>query len=811
MAFELSVKAELLSQKININPQIILEIDGISLIFGAISVTEYVRIGDEIIIGEFIIGGTKVKEGSRDLISLSGTSTRITNQILPDKGGVGSVSRMNIKLVDKNRELSNVFSPGIVVDDILNRRASVYIGFKGGGHPEDSIPIFHGYIDDIDFGAGNVVLTIGSPDSRKRQEIYRKIEGRLTAGMDASQTSMSVDNADGLIQPTDVIQCYVQVDQEIIKYTSASGTTISGLTRGQLGTVAATHNSTAKYKSFYRITDGPIDMALKTMLSNGGSAFATGVKATRFREVFPAVIVEGAILFPAIDVRKKYGLVVGDKVTITGSTSNNVTDAIITDFGENTLGTYIVTNAAIVTENSLTAVASFKSKYNVLPREAGMGMSPQDVDVEQHEFLKSILATALPTQDFYLKKSIKAKTFIEDEIYFTSGLFAVPRKGKSSVNTNLPPLVVNGVNVINSDHVTNPDDLKISRSVAKDFYNTIKVEYDEEALSEDTQEEYVAESIKSKERITDDERPLTIRARGLRAGVSTTNALQIITKRLLDRYQFAPESIKGVRTLFKTGFKLEVADSVIFGDADLKITDTTQGNRKFAPRVMEIRNKELDLKGEVNFDLTDTAYGLQVRYGVFGPGSYIVAGSTSSLLVLRKLWPDQIKKERKKWEPYVGQIVQVRSPNFTQVAETYFIGFDNSYESAMKLDPPLPFTPSAEDIVEMPPYSGNKEEKAIWKAAHCFMGKQLTVVSGISQTQFTVSVGDAAKLFVGSTIRVHNDTFTIDSDYLDPPTVSDITGTTITVNQALGFIPAAGQLIDLIGFVSDEGKCYVYF
>lgn len=811
MAFDLSVKAELLSQKLNINPQIILEIDGIDLIFGAITVTEYVRIGDEIIIGEFIIGGTKAMSNSRDLISLSGTSTRITNQILPDKGGVGSISRMTIKLVDKNKELSRVFSPGQQVPDILNRRASVYIGFKGGGHPEDSIAIFHGYIDDTDFGAGNAVLVIGSPDSKKRQEIYRKVEGRLTASMDSSQTSMSVDNADGLIQPASIIQCYVQVDNEIIKYTSASGTTISGLTRGQLGTVAAAHNSAAKFKSFYRVTDLPIDMALKTMLSNGGSAFATGVKATRFREVFPSVIIEGAILFPSIDVRKKYGLVIGDKISITGSTSNNITDAIITDFGENSLGSYVVTDAAIVNETSLTAVASFKSKYNVLPREAGMGMSPRDVDVDQHEFLKSILATALPTQDFYIKKSIRAKTFIEDEIYFTSGLFAVPRKGKSSVNTNLPPLVVNGVNIINSDHVVNPEDLQIARSVAKDFYNTVIVEYDEEALNEDTQEVYQAESVKSKNRITDDERPLTIRARGLRASVSTSNALQIITKRLLDRYQFAPESIKGVRTLFKTGFKLEVADSVIFGDADLQITDTTQGNRKFAPRVMEVRNKELDLKGEVTFELADTAYGLSVKYGVFGPGSYIIAGSTSSLLVLRKLWPDQIKKERKKWEPYVGQIVQVRRPNFTQVAETYFVGFDTAYDSALKLDPPLPFTPLPEDIVEMPPYSGNKEEKALWKAAHCFMGEQLEVVSGISQTQFTVSAGDVLKLFEGSTIRVHNATFTIDSDYLEPATITDITGTTVTVNQPLGFTPAAGQLIDLIGFVSDEGKCYVYF
>jgi hypothetical protein len=809
--FELSVKAELLSNKTNINPQVILEIDGIDLVFGAITVTEYVRIGSEITIGDFIIGGTKDKENSRDLISLQGTSTRITNQILPDKGGVGSITRMSIKLVDKNKELSRIFSPGIVVPDILNRRASVFIAFKGGGHPEDSIPIFHGYIDDTDFGAGNVTLIIGSPDGRKRQEIYRKIEGRLTASMDASQTSMTVDNADGLIQPTDVIQCYVQVDNEIIKFTSASGTTISGLTRGQLGTIAASHSSAAKYKSFYRITDSPIDMALKTMLSNGGSAFATQVKATRFREVFPADIVEGAILFPAIDVRLKYGLVIGDKVSVTGSTSNNVIDAVITDFGENSLGSYIVTDAAIVTENSLTAVASFKSKYNVLPREAGMGMSPQDVDVDQHEHLKSILATALPTQDFYLKKSIKSKTFIEDEIYFTSGLFAVPRKGKSSVNTNLPPLVVNGVNVITSDHVVNPEDLKASRSIAKDFYNTIKVEYDEEALSEDTQEEFVRESSQSKERITDDERPLNIRARGLRAGASTTNALTVIAKRLLDRYQFAPESIKNVRTLFKTGFKLEVADSVIFGDPDLQITDTTQGNRKFAPRVMEIRNKELDLKGEVSFDFSDTAYGLSVRYGVVGPGSYMIAGSTASLLVLRKLWPDQIKKERKKWEPYIGQIIQVRSPDFTQVDETFFVGFDNSYDSAMKLDPPLSFVPSAEYIVEMPPYSGNKEEKDIWKAAHCFLGAQLTVVSGISQTQFTVSAPDAAKLFINSTIRVHNSSFSIDSDFLDPPVISDISGVTITTNQALGFIPAAGQLIDLIGFVSDEGKCYVYF
>ena len=80
---------------------------------------------------------------------------------------------------------------------------------------------------------------------------------------------------------------------------------------------------------------------------------------------------------------------------------------------------------------------------------------------------------------------------------------------------------------------------------------------------------------------------------------------------------------------------------------------------------------------------------------------------------------------------------------------------------------------------------------------------QLTVVSGISATQFTVSAGDAAKMSVGQEVQIHSADYSVDSVDVE---VTNITGTTITTT-AIGFTPAAGQLVELVGFL-DSGKPY---
>jgi hypothetical protein len=83
------------------------------------------------------------------------------------------------------------------------------------------------------------------------------------------------------------------------------------------------------------------------------------------------------------------------------------------------------------------------------------------------------------------------------------------------------------------------------------------------------------------------------------------------------------------------------------------------------------------------------------------------------------------------------------------------------------------------------------------------------VTSGVSVTSFNVSLSDAAKVYVGGIVRVHNDDYSIDSGN-DGVEVLTVVGTLITVKSTLGFTPSVGQKVDFVGFVSDEGQPYAW-
>ena len=124
----------------------------------------------------------------------------------------------------------------------------------------------------------------------------------------------------------------------------------------------------------------------------------------------------------------------------------------------------------------------------------------------------------------------------------------------------------------------------------------------------------------------------------------------------------------------------------------------------------------------------------------------------------------------------------------------------------MLISPSLSTAPTPGFIVDISYYpdSVDQRDEAIHKLLYSHFNPQVEIVSGISQTVFDVSLLDSAKMFVGSIVRVHNDDFTIDSPEV---LINDITGTTITVDVPLGFVPSAGDMIELIGF-KDKGLSY---
>jgi hypothetical protein len=129
----------------------------------------------------------------------------------------------------------------------------------------------------------------------------------------------------------------------------------------------------------------------------------------------------------------------------------------------------------------------------------------------------------------------------------------------------------------------------------------------------------------------------------------------------------------------------------------------------------------------------------------------------------------------------------------------------------MLLDDPVPFPVLDDYIVDIAQYPDNDdpEDQQMAKRIFVYTNPTVEVLAGISDTQFTVAGLDADKFLEGAILLVRG-TGDEKWDIVSPEVrVTDVTGSTITVNSSLGFTPAAGYEIDLIGF-KDGGAPYRY-
>ena len=109
MTLELTDKAKNLLSETNIENQLILDIEGIPFIYGAVDVERIWRIGDEgVKIGDpgLKIGGVITDPTSKPYISLDGSTRNLTIQLEVDKGGAGGVQKFNVVLVDKDEHVT---------------------------------------------------------------------------------------------------------------------------------------------------------------------------------------------------------------------------------------------------------------------------------------------------------------------------------------------------------------------------------------------------------------------------------------------------------------------------------------------------------------------------------------------------------------------------------------------------------------------------------------------------------------------------------------------------------------------------------
>lgn len=806
MAIEISATTKALKERTNLQQQIVLKIDGFTECFGAVSVEEVVKIGSEISIGEFTIGGLQEVPGSLDYISLEGTTSQITSQVNIEDGLPNSISRFQIKMIDKDASLSELFRPGNKVDDMLGLEAQVYITFQGASFPEDATRIFIGIIDSIDFPPGEVSLSISSPEKFRQNEAFLKYTDKLDGAIGTGDTTITVDTTANFIEPSDVLQSYIKIEDELMEVSSLTSTTFT-VTRGQLGTTAAAASDNAEVESFYRLQGKPIDLALKLMISDGDEFYAEDLTATAFNQISPTENVTNAIFFPTYNnVEDDLGIVEGDFLTVTGADNpaNDVTDAVISGFGTSGSGSYIVVNTTLTTDTDQSATVKIRSKYDTL--NTGFGINPKFIDIPQFENIASTNPAFFEDYDLYVKDTVDGEDFISSKILFPSGILSTIRKGRTSAVFLAPPVVTNLAPVLDETNIEKPDRIILKRSINENFYSAIVYKFNESVLEDKFLAGEIRQSVESTQRIKVPNKVLTIEAPGLRDTAAARTLLQNVSERLLQRYRFGAESME-VNVNYRDSFNLDLRDAVVFNGTNLSIANTKNGSRNLEAKVFQIFNRSINLKtGEVKLKLVDSIYDTNGRYIVIAPSSLIGSGATTTKLPLKRSFStSELDEENEKWQRLIGERIRIRSADFTYNEETTFKGFAEGFLNTMDIEA-VGLAPSEDYIVEPADYDETSSSvNFLTKAIHGSFNRQVSVVSGISSTQFTVSAPDAAELTEETEIRIHSEDYTLDSGNVE---ITDITGTTITVED-MGFTPSSTDFVDRIGY-TDGGDPYLY-
>lgn len=800
---------------------LILEIDGFDVIYGSSDIERNWRIGDEgVYIGrpDLFIGGVIKDPNCLSLIDPKKSTRVIQQQLEVDKGGSGSVQSIKIALVDQGGKVTEAMSPGYKVDDVLGQEATVYLAFEGGAHPEDSFRMFQGVIDSVIPNAGFVTVSVSHPSKLEDKELFTPATTDTTAAILAADNMIPVvDNSEFFNSVTfenTQLEQYIKIGDEIIKvgYMFNDGSTFEfrGCTRGMFGTIAKDYSDVEEVNSYYKLKGDATDLALALLLSDGEqSFFADDIAVTSIVNVSSFEKVHNAVFFQGIDVKEKYGLVVGDWIEVNGVINplNEFYEPMparqITGFGENSLGTWLVVDGVALQEEISPAIkCRLKSRYNVLPD--GCGLNPRMVDIDQFIEVKGLLGAALAYyDDFKIDDEINAKDFINEQIFLPSGLYQVPRKGKISVDSTLPSIAGRESKVLNEYNILNADKLAVKRSINENFYNAVIYKYDFDELETDKprRSERIID-LDSKNRIGTVKR-LTIEAMGLGKTQEAISLIQRQNKLYLDRYKFAAESIV-VETNLKTGFNIDISDTVILAAKNLKLSDTRKGSREFSSRVMQVINKSFSFSGKVELTLLDTSFSNEARYGTIAPSSIVMGGTTTEILLkspYRGL--DSTDSEKNKWQNYIGERVVVRSDDWTQIAETKILSFDDSNTRCAKIEP-LPFTPTDGMWLDVPNYDeSDTREMETYKTLHPFLTPQIAVASATDEKTITVETGKGSEFFVDSIVNVHNADYSQDAE----STVLSVLGDVITLKKNLGFTPDNTHVIDLIGF-NDGGLPY---
>jgi len=812
----LTTEAKNAAKEINVKPNVVLKIDGYSKRFSNVAIQRYIRIGDPgLVIGpDWKIGGYTLLEDQHNwLLFNQGSTTKISQTVQPDRGQASGVARMVVVLMDKDEEISKLISPGQELADILARGCEIELGFESVVYPDSYVTIIRGIFETVESGAGYVIFAINQVEDQKNRPFAQEKTAKLGANItDISSADIPVDDTSIFPVPTadTTLSFAARIGDELILYTGKTATHLTGITRAYFGTTASAHSLDDDVTPYYRIQGLAIEIALKMMLSGWQGPYATGVAIKNFRQIDPATNFENAIFFDGVDLLRDWGVCPGTLMTVTGATNgaNNFSSLAVSEVVKTLEGSYLtIEGQTFVTELGTGAVAAFRSEYDTWGA-FGLALSQRDVDIETHKlYLERYLGGY--DLDFMEKAIPNVKTFLDQQIYLPAPAFSIPKFGKASMAFFAPPLPTDDVPILDKPNVQDPDKIKIARSLSNNFANAVEFRFDHDPIKGEFKSFYTQESAQSLAQIKTKPKPMVIESRGMRESLAGSTIAAAASNRILSRYQFGAEYLKGVSLLYGVGYPLEMGQVVEWDTNGLNVTNFGTGNRDGKKVLVEVLNKSLDIaNAEITVDLINTVFGIGTRFATWGPSSQTKAGSTSSILKLKRSFGTKTyQTEGRKWVDFVGLKILVHNEDFTTSGEATIASVYNAENSSITLTAPLGFTPGEDYIIDLANFPNNTDpldqERA--KQRHIFWSPNPLVATGISQTQFTVAAPDVANFKVGFPLIVHNEDYSISNS--TEVKILDITGTTITTDAALGFTPSTGMICDLLGF-PDSSECY---
>lgn len=579
--------------------------------------------------------------------------------------------------------------------------------------------------------------------------------------------------------------------------------------------------------TFISLEGTACDLALKIMLSGRNGYYLSALPASRFLHPTPATTVPNSIFFEGVDLKREHGVAEGDYITVASATEsgNNCTLKQISQITVSETGTSIVVlGVSFVSELESTALVSFRSQYDSLGE--GLALHPVEVDVEEHVFWNEFLLSNFSYR-FVFTDNVNGKDFLDKQVYLPIGAYSLPRKGRCSMGYHVGPPPRGAVKILSRDNIKNPDQIKIRRTVNRNYFNTIATKFEQEALAGKFLSGVLEVSEESKNRVRMGAKTLVIESKGMRRDLDGVAIAAQVSERYLARYQFAAEYIEAIGVLFRDGATVEAGDVVVLDGRGLGLSNTQDGTREKPAKAFSVMNTKLDMKtGDVAFTLVDTNFSGTERYGAISPSSEIVSGSTTSLLVRDSFGAIYPGNETRKWLDYFGLKVTVHSPDWSYSHDVILLGLDPANGYGLLLDPstPLPSAPLEGYILDLAAYPDTEDasDQALAKSKHAYLSPNIPIVippgggggppPPPSFTSFKIAAADAIYLHAGDTVVAMRTTTPFDSHPIEIGSVTPAEPGYALVTLASAAPVAMSVAFELtqVGF-PDRGKPYLFF